>query len=205
MAQAKATPLATLTKTANELPAKSVDMAHKMLLATAGAYGRAFDEARTGFKTARKQSAEMFETFVERGEEIEADVMKRIDSNETVTIAERQFAELVKRTNKVRNLVMKRAGDVAEDVREFAGKEAKVVKKTAKKVSKTVKGDDLTALKGVGPALEKRLHTHGIHSYAQFADLKAADVRKLDAELNLKGRIARNGWVKQAKALIKAK
>ncbi|MBM3625068.1 MAG: 30S ribosomal protein S2, partial [Alphaproteobacteria bacterium] len=36
------------------------------------------------------------------------------------------------------------------------------------------------------------------------AAMTPADVEKLDAELKLNGRIARDGWVDQAKALLAA-
>jgi large subunit ribosomal protein L21 len=63
-------------------------------------------------------------------------------------------------------------------------------------------GDDLKKLTGVGPALEKKLIEGGVTSFAQIAGWSADDVAAFDEKLNLKGRIARDGWVDQAKALI---
>jgi large subunit ribosomal protein L21 len=57
-------------------------------------------------------------------------------------------------------------------------------------------------LTGVGPALEKKLIEGGVTSFAQIAGWSADDVAAFDEKLNLKGRIARDGWVDQAKALI---
>jgi predicted flap endonuclease-1-like 5' DNA nuclease len=61
--------------------------------------------------------------------------------------------------------------------------------------------DDLKQLSGVGPALEKKLHAAGVTSFAQIAAWTEADIAEFDEKLNFKGRIEREGWVEQAKAL----
>jgi len=61
--------------------------------------------------------------------------------------------------------------------------------------------DDLKQLSGVGPALEKKLHAAGVTSFAQIAAWTDADVAAIDEQLSFKGRIEREGWVAQAKAL----
>jgi len=61
--------------------------------------------------------------------------------------------------------------------------------------------DDLKELSGVGPALEKKLHEAGITSFAQIAAWTEEDVEKFGEVLSFKGRIEREGWVEQAKAL----
>ena len=63
--------------------------------------------------------------------------------------------------------------------------------------------DDLKALSGVGPALEKKLHEAGITSFAQIAAWTEADIAEVDEKLSFKGRIQREGWVEQAKEKIK--
>ena len=65
------------------------------------------------------------------------------------------------------------------------------------------KPDDLKLISGVGPVLEKKLNDFGVTQFAQIAAFKKADIAKLDEGLNFKGRIARDDWVKQAKALAK--
>lgn len=62
-------------------------------------------------------------------------------------------------------------------------------------------GDDLKKLSGVGPALEKKLHAEGVTTFAQIAAWTEADVAAFDEKLNFKGRIEREGWIDQAKAL----
>ncbi len=62
-------------------------------------------------------------------------------------------------------------------------------------------GDDLKALSGVGPALEKKLHAAGVTTFAQIAAWSDADVAEMDEKLSFKGRIEREGWIEQAKKL----
>lgn len=61
--------------------------------------------------------------------------------------------------------------------------------------------DDLKQLSGVGPALEKKLHAAGVTTFAQIAAWSDADIAEMDEKLAFKGRIARDGWVEQAKVL----
>jgi NADH-quinone oxidoreductase subunit E len=64
------------------------------------------------------------------------------------------------------------------------------------------KGDDLKAIKGVGPALEKSLNEMGVWTYAQIAAWSAAEVAWMDDNLvRFKGRVSRDNWVEQAKIL----
>ncbi|MCJ7872289.1 50S ribosomal protein L21 [Phaeobacter sp. J2-8] len=61
--------------------------------------------------------------------------------------------------------------------------------------------DDLKELSGVGPALEKKLHEAGVTSFAQIAAWTDAEVEEFGEKLSFKGRIEREGWIDQAKAL----
>jgi len=65
--------------------------------------------------------------------------------------------------------------------------------------------DDVSLISGVGPTLKKKLADAGIDSLKQIADLSAADAEKLDADLSLGGRVARDEWVEQAKELLAGK
>ncbi|MFN4185932.1 MAG: 50S ribosomal protein L21 [Hyphomonas sp.] len=64
-------------------------------------------------------------------------------------------------------------------------------------------GDNLKKLTGIGPALEKKLNAAGITTFAQIAALSDADIAKLEEELSLAGRFAKDGWVEQAAELAK--
>ncbi|MBZ9765768.1 MULTISPECIES: NADH-quinone oxidoreductase subunit E [unclassified Mesorhizobium] len=63
--------------------------------------------------------------------------------------------------------------------------------------------DDLKLISGVGPKIEGSLHSLGIYTFAQVAAWKKAEREWVDGYLNFRGRIERDDWVKQAKALAK--
>ncbi len=65
--------------------------------------------------------------------------------------------------------------------------------------------DDLKKLTGVGPALEKKLHENGVTTFAQIAAWGPEEIADMDDKLSFKGRIERDGWVEQAKALAAEK
>ena len=62
--------------------------------------------------------------------------------------------------------------------------------------------DDLAKLQGVGPQLVKKLNDGGVFHYWQIAAMTAEDAEKLDRDLKLNGRIARDGWINQARGLL---
>jgi NADH-quinone oxidoreductase subunit E len=63
--------------------------------------------------------------------------------------------------------------------------------------------DDLKLISGVGPKIEGILHSLGIYTFAQVASWKKAEREWVDGYLSFHGRIDRDDWVKQAKALAK--
>jgi predicted flap endonuclease-1-like 5' DNA nuclease len=62
--------------------------------------------------------------------------------------------------------------------------------------------EDVSLIDGIGPKLVKELATVGITKLTQIAGLTAAELAKIDAKLDLKGRSAREEWVAQAKSLV---
>jgi small subunit ribosomal protein S2 len=64
--------------------------------------------------------------------------------------------------------------------------------------------DDLAKLTGVGPQIVKKLNEHGVFHYWQLAAMNDEEAQKLDADLRFNGRITRDKWSDQAKALIAA-
>lgn len=84
------------------------------------------------------------------------------------------------------------------------------VKKAAPKAAGPVrlkkaqgKPDDLKLISGVGPKLEKTLNGLGFWHFSQIAQWTKKDIGVVDDELSFKGRIERDDWVRQAKALAK--
>ncbi|TIX41161.1 MAG: NADH-quinone oxidoreductase subunit E, partial [Mesorhizobium sp.] len=70
-------------------------------------------------------------------------------------------------------------------------------------IERPVAVDDLKLISGVGPKIEGTLQSLGIYTFAQVASWKKAEREWVDGYLNFKGRIERDDWVKQAKALAK--
>ncbi len=89
----------------------------------------------------------------------------------------------------------------AKKAEKVEAEKPKAKKPAAKKASAAGGADDLKQLKGVGPALEKKLHDNGVTTFAQIAAWNAEDIADMDDKLSFKGRIERDGWVDQAKLL----
>ena len=84
-------------------------------------------------------------------------------------------------------------------------KKAEPKKAAPKKTAEAGAADDLKKLSGIGPALEKKLLEAGVTSFAQIASWGEAEIAEFDEKLSFKGRIEREGWVEQAKALAAEK
>jgi predicted flap endonuclease-1-like 5' DNA nuclease len=63
-------------------------------------------------------------------------------------------------------------------------------------------GDDLTAIRGIGPALQDQLRARGIATYADIAALSSEDQATLGDALGFTGRVEREDWVAQARELM---
>ncbi|MGF6172044.1 NADH:ubiquinone oxidoreductase [Ensifer sp. 4252] len=82
---------------------------------------------------------------------------------------------------------------------------AEPVKAPVASRAKVRAADDLKRISGIGPKLEQVLNSKGIRRFADIAAWSDADVARFDDELGFSGRILRDDWVKQAKALKGAK
>ena len=66
--------------------------------------------------------------------------------------------------------------------------------------------DDLKLIVGIGPVLERMLHSLGIMTFRQIARWTDREVAEFDAKLpEFPGRIVRDQWVTQARALHQSK
>ncbi|MGE0501931.1 MAG: NADH-quinone oxidoreductase subunit E [Rhizobiaceae bacterium] len=63
--------------------------------------------------------------------------------------------------------------------------------------------DDLKLISGVGPKIEGILHSLGIYTFAQVAAWKKSEREWVDSYLSFHGRIERDRWMDQAKALAR--
>jgi NADH-quinone oxidoreductase subunit E len=65
-------------------------------------------------------------------------------------------------------------------------------------IAKPRKADDLKAISGIGPKLEKVLNDLGVWTYAQIAAWAPEEIAWVDDYLSFKGRIGRDDWIGQA-------
>ena len=70
-------------------------------------------------------------------------------------------------------------------------------------IKKPKQADDLKLISGVGPKLESVLHGLGIYTFEQIANWKKVEREWVDGYLKFKGRIERDDWINQARALAK--
>jgi predicted flap endonuclease-1-like 5' DNA nuclease len=179
-----------------------------------------------GFQT---QARDQFEARMERmrdllgvkglgtkGEKLYKKLDKLEDEVSDLTAKAKSFAGDVNLKSRLARLTAEIeavAGETGTEVAKTAKKAAKktsaavkqaVAAKTEPKAkAKTAAADDLSKITGVGPAMVKKLAAEGITTYAQIAALKKAEIAALDDKIVARGRITRNNWVKQAKALMK--
>jgi NADH-quinone oxidoreductase subunit E len=65
--------------------------------------------------------------------------------------------------------------------------------------------DDLKAISGIGPKLEKVLNGLGVWTFAQIAGWSREEIAWVDDYLSFKGRIGRDDWIGQAAKLAGAR
>ena len=70
-------------------------------------------------------------------------------------------------------------------------------------IERPAEPDDLKMINGVGPKIEGQLNELGIWQFAQVAAWKKAEREWVNGYLRFSGRIERDDWVRQAKALAK--
>jgi predicted flap endonuclease-1-like 5' DNA nuclease len=104
----------------------------------------------------------------------------------------------------------------AFDVPKVADSEAAVLDRIAARASEinfdrigratAAEADDLKDIIGVGPFLERKLHSLGIYTFRQVANFTKEDVDKVNSIIEFfPGRIERDNWVEQSQAFYERK
>jgi len=79
----------------------------------------------------------------------------------------------------------------------------------AKEAAGSAKADldtsNLSLISGIGPTIEKKLRAAGVKSWSDIAAWDEATAEKMNAELKLGNRPAKDEWVEQAKELLAGK
>ena len=117
------------------------------------------------------------------------------------TIGHKQHLTVVKITGISADGSKKPAKKAAAKTETAPKAEAAAPAAAAAPVAAAEGADNLKKLTGIGPALEKKLNSAGITTYAQIAALTDAQIADLEEQLSLAGRFAKDGWVEQAKEL----
>ena len=134
------------------------------------------------------------------------DTIKRIDGTEVPLIAPWQ-GKPAANTSAAPADTARVGMSERQNVESVAPPKAKPEPTPAESAPETLQGpregeaDDLKLLKGVGPKLEQTLNELGFYHFDQVAAWTDAEVAWVDSRLKFKGRIARDGWIEQAKIL----
>ena len=134
----------------------------------------------------------------ESGDYIEVETTNEGDVKPVVKVVAKKEKAPTAKAEEKEKLVEKETAPEAK--KETAEKKAAVKKTPAAK--KPTDADDLTEINGIGPVIAGKLNKQGITTFKQIADLKPADVEKIDTELSFKGRIDREEWISQAKEKV---
>ncbi len=143
------------------------------------------------------------------GAAVQAEIVDQIKGDKVIHFVRRRRKHSSKRTKGHRQqLTVLRVTEILSEGADATGVKAAVgagsvaVAAPVAEMAAPAGADDLKVLSGVGPALEKKLHAAGVTSFAQVAAWTEEDIAKFDEVLSFKGRIEREGWVDQAKAIV---
>ncbi len=73
------------------------------------------------------------------------------------------------------------------------------------KAPRNGKADELRAITGVGPKIEKQLHDLGLYHFDQIVALNKGEIAWVEDHIGFPGRMTREGWQKQCKDLAAGK
>lgn len=100
-----------------------------------------------------------------------------------------------------------KAAPVAEKLKESAAQmraqsgKAPSARPVALSAPRGASADDLSKIKGLGPKSVEKLHALGVFHYDQIAGWSDDNIKWIEASIGAAGRVKRNGWVEQARAL----
>jgi len=138
-----------------------------------------------------------------RGKKLRVVKFRRRQNSRTRTGHRQNYTELEITAIGGKAAAKKPAAKKAAPKPKAAPKKEEAPKAAPKKAAKQAEGDDLSKISGVGPVIVGKLEALGITTFQQIADFTADDIERIDGELNFKGRIERDEWVKQAKEFLK--
>ncbi|MGE3618173.1 MAG: hypothetical protein AB7L66_20040, partial [Gemmatimonadales bacterium] len=91
-------------------------------------------------------------------------------------------------------------GRLREEIARARAGEARNGTASSEHLNGSEPADDLKLIAGIGPAIERLLHDHGVTTFRQIADWTPVEVARFGDFLGaLRGRIDRDRWVEQAR------
>ena len=85
-----------------------------------------------------------------------------------------------------------------------APKAAEAAEAAPGKIAPPSAKDDLTKIKGIGPALQRELQNMGFHTYLQLSELNPEQIAEVNTQIGFPGRVERENWIGQARELLAA-
>ena len=77
----------------------------------------------------------------------------------------------------------------------------KEVDAASAKIAPPTAKDDLTKIKGIGPALQRELQNMGFHTFQQLSELNPEQIEEVNTQIGFPGRVERENWIGQAREL----
>jgi poly(hydroxyalkanoate) granule-associated protein len=177
------------------------------------------------FERAQKEGGKVFDSLVKEGRKVEArtreladvnvdEVIDEVKTKATETLdkvggmLEERVVQVLNQLGVPRSddldSVRGRVESLEQRLKDFTGasksKPAATAKPAQKAAAEARGSDDLKAIAGIGPTLEKQLNDQGLSTYRQIAELTGADIDRLEAAgLRVTARLRRDNWIAQAK------
>jgi predicted flap endonuclease-1-like 5' DNA nuclease len=136
------------------------------------------------------------------------DTERRLLSDELATLRARQEAAIVVADNEalaaLRAELEECRGKLTAAAASGPGGEVPAMAQGHQEVEDAA-ADDLQEIKGIGPKIAAKLEKLGIRQFGQIAAWTAEDIERVNQQLRFKGRIERENWIPQARALLTAR
>ncbi|QGM95187.1 hypothetical protein F7D13_14750 [Methylocystis rosea] len=123
------------------------------------------------------------------------------EQDEIVATAQPETATSVEPALEAAASAAKALNEKAAQMRAPSGKMAPGAPPAALPAPRDGAADDLAKIRGVGPKSVEKLHALGVFHYDQIAGWSDDNIKWIEAAIGAAGRVKRNGWVEQARAL----
>ena len=91
-----------------------------------------------------------------------------------------------------------------KEVEELKSEAKREIKPPPLPIKKIYKKDDLKQIRGIGPAIEKKLNNIGINTIEQISKMTLRDIKDVTEKIKFfPGRIERDNWVFQAREILR--